>query len=202
MLNRARLAGHPHTDHAQPRHGFTVVEIIVALLIMAVLAAVMVPALKTRMNTADAAGIIDDLKQIREAAVAYRENVSRYPRKLAQLSARPSASVGTTDLCSTTLPQSAIDSWRGPYLAQRVTSSGLQIGGSTILDDMDRSPASPTVAQPEGFLRVAVQDVDQIVANEVDRAFDPLTASGTPDLTTGAVTWDGTLRFWIAIRGC
>ncbi len=199
MLTAAKRRG-----AARARHAFTLVEIIVALLLMATLAAVLIPALTSRMNGGEAAAIIDDLKQIRIATVAYRDNVGRYPRKLAQLSQRPSVAVGDTDLCNVgTLPQASIDSWRGPYLAQRVTSAGLQVGSSTIRNDMDRDPTAPTAANPEGFLRVAVDSVSETVATEVDRAFDPLTVSGTADLGLGAVTWSASvLRFWIAIRGC
>lgn len=181
--------------------GFTILEIIVALLIMAALAAVMVPSLKARMDAAEAAAIIDNLKQIRVASIAYRENVGRYPKYLTQLQARPSAAVGDVDICDGFMPQSAIDRWNGPYLAQRFTSSGLQVGGATVLNDLKRNQA-PTGVQPEGFLIVEVQTVDVVIAREVDRAFDPLNA-GIVDLTGGSVSWEsGLLRFWVAIRSC
>lgn len=185
------------------RRGFSIVEIIVALLIMAAIAAVMVPAMKSRIDASEAAAIIDNLKQIRHASLAYRDNVGRYPKFLTQLQARPSAgAVGNTDICNVTLPQPAIDNWKGPYLAQRFTGTGLQVGGAIISNTLDRNTVPPTASQPEGFLKVSVNDVEQTIAQEVDRAFDPLNA-GIVDLVGGSITWaNGLLTFWIAIRSC
>lgn len=181
--------------------GFTVMEVLVALGIVAILAAMMIPAVKARLDAAEAAAITDNLRAVRTAVLAYRDNVNRYPRYLTQLQGKPSITIGDVDLCDNFLPTRLIDSWRGPYLAQRVTTLGMQVGNSIVANQLSRNQAFNEL-QPEGYLIVEVQDVVVGIAREVDRAFDPLNF-GIVDLTSGAISWEsGLLRFYIAVRGC
>lgn len=189
------------SSHARRGRAFTLPEVLVTLAIMAALAAVLIPAVMSRLGNAEAAAVIDTLKQLRVASFAYRDNVGRYPERLAQLQARPSSTVGTLDVCDGTLPQVAIDSWKGPYIGQRFTETGVQVGGSTVRNEIKRDPAT-TASLPEGFMIFEVDGVDEAIARQIDNAFDPLT-SGAADFTRGSVTWaSNLLRFWVAVRGC
>lgn len=187
------------------RQGFTLAELLIALAIMAILASIVVPGVVNRLRKAEAAAVIDTIKNIRQSILAYRDNVGRYPFELQQLQAKPgTGAISSLDICSGALPVSGINAWRGPYLAQRITSSGLRIGNATLLDDLTRQPANANT-QPDGFLRLTVTEIEQEIADEVEISFD----GGSGDLTTGAVTWTavpgsgyGTLLFHIAIRNC
>jgi type II secretory pathway pseudopilin PulG len=185
-----------------PRRGLTMAEILIMLAVLAVLAAVLVPAVQGRIDSGEAAALADNFTQLRRAVVAYRNDVGRYPRTLEQLSAKPgTGSVPITDACSQNVPVAGRNAWRGPYLAQLVTTSGIATGASRINNTTERNPAN-TAVQQEGYLRIVAVDVVQKIAEEVDRTFD----GGTQDLATGAITWsaagDDTLRFHVAIRGC
>jgi type II secretory pathway pseudopilin PulG len=180
----------------------TLAEVMIMLAILAVLAAVLIPAVQGRLGSGEAAALADNFTQIRRAVIAYRNDVGRYPRTLEQLSAKPgTGGVPITDACSQNVPLSGQNAWRGPYLAQRLTTSGISVGASRINDLTERNPAT-TAVQQEGYLRVVAVEVEQKIAEEVDRTFD----GGALDLTTGGVTWSAagsdTLRFHIAIRGC
>jgi prepilin-type N-terminal cleavage/methylation domain-containing protein len=200
----------PTTDQAarddrHRRRGMTILEVLVVLSILGLLAAVMLPVLKGRIDSGEAAALADNFTQIRRAVVAYRNDVGRYPRTIEQLGAKPgTGSVPTTDICAQTVPVSGRNAWRGPYVAQLTTTGGVSTGASRINDTMERNPAN-TSTQQEGHLRVIAVEVTQEIAIKVDRTFD----GGTLDLTGGGITWvavpstaHGTLTFNVAIRGC
>jgi type II secretory pathway pseudopilin PulG len=172
------------------------------LAILAALLGVLLPAVLGRIDSGEAAALSDNFTQIRRGAVAYRNDVGRYPRTLEQLSAKPgTGSVPVTDICQQTVPVSGRDAWRGPYIAQQATTGGIGTGASHINNTLERNPTN-TAAQQEGYLRVIAVDVVQKIAEQVDRTFD----GGALDLTGGGITWsaagDDTLRFHMAIRGC
>jgi general secretion pathway protein G len=184
------------------RSGITLVEVIIMLAILAALTALLLPAVQGRIDSGEAAALADNFTQIRRAAVAYRNDVGRYPATLEQLSAKPgTGSVPTSDICNQTVPVAGRNAWRGPYIAQQATPGGISTGASRINNTMERNPTN-TAAQQEGYLRVVAIEVTQNIAEQVDRTFD----GGTLDLTTGGITWssagDDTLRFHMAIRGC
>lgn len=184
------------------RRGITLVEVIIMLAILAALTALLLPAVQGRIDSGEAAALSDNFTQIRRAAVAYRNDVGRYPHTIEQLSAKPgTGSVPVTDICQQTVPVSGRNAWRGPYIAQQATTGGISTGASRVNNTMERNPTN-TAVQQEGYLRVVAVEVTQKIAEDVDRTFD----GGTLDLAGGGITWsaagDDTLRFHMAIRGC
>lgn len=194
------------------RRGIALVEALVALAILALLAAVLIPTLKSQLDKSEVSAVVANLQAIREAVLAYRENVGFYPQELVQLATRPGVNdVTTNNSCGAETPDANIARWRGPYIAQSLTASGIPSGEVTIRNTLVRSPVDATDSNlPEGTLRVEVADAynsaNHAFVGDVERAFD----GSSNDLSTGAIRWTpseplgivGVLEFHIAIRGC
>ena len=190
--------------------GFSLVEILVAVALLALLAAVVIPTAKSQLDKSQVTAATANLQAIRDAILAYRENVGNYPSQLVQLVTKPGVSgVTTNNSCGSATSAAFIAKWRGPYIGQELTTSGLPSGDVTILNPMVRTPTN-TSTQQEGTLTVEVDNAvndppDNTFVGDVESAIDGSTGSPT---TTGAIQWTatsgttGTLKFLISIRGC
>ncbi|MBA2688176.1 MAG: prepilin-type N-terminal cleavage/methylation domain-containing protein [Gemmatimonadaceae bacterium] len=204
------------TDRAWTRvfkkttHGFTFTEIVVALAIIAVLTAVIVPGLNLRLRSAQSASIIQDMRSISSGILQYRENVGRYPQSLIMLS---SSTAATVDACGNTLPATLSANWRGPYVSQDI-ASGFVSGDAVIKPSMVRSPinTNPNSTVLDGTLRIDIERVDSLSAESIEAAFDGYTGS-LVRFDGGTVRWVpvagasgmgkiGTLIYTIPVRGC
>lgn len=189
------------------RRGFTVIEILVTLGILAVIAAILIPALRPRVDDAHAAGIIDSMNQIRQGIHAYKEDVGWHPRSLIQLQSMPPTGLAPlTSICGNTIPAAHFTAtWKGPYLAQRIESFGVQVGNSTISANLAYDPLETPIGSGLGQIVVGVSAVDRVVWEITDRTFDNQLSQ-----SDGAVQWtetplgsnSGTLTYHIRIRGC
>ena len=188
--------------------GFTLIEILVTLGILAVLGAIIVPALRPRIDHAHASAIIESLNNIRQATYAYRDDVGWYPSTLTQLQARPAPAVAPmTSICSGIIIPGAhfTATWRGPYLTQRIELGGLQVGNSTVASNLAYDPLEAPPGSGLAQIVVSVSNVDRAVWEIVDVSYD-----GVLGLSDGAIRWTesspgsqaGILSYFIRIRGC
>jgi prepilin-type N-terminal cleavage/methylation domain-containing protein len=178
--------------------GFSLMETLVALAIVAILAAALLPALASRISPSDSAVLASNLQAINAATLEYRENVGKYPHELLELTTKPTAGV-SQDACASTLGTATVDFWKGPYLSLSVNSSGIRSGSGLIADTISRSPSNTSLSTVmQGVLQFSVSDVTQTMANNIDSLID--TGTG---LSTGIVQWtSSTLTYAIPIRGC
>ena len=65
--------------------GFTMVEMIVVLAILGILAAILVPKFTDHLRKAEATGALAQAKAIKEAVIAFRQDVGRLPNSLNEL---------------------------------------------------------------------------------------------------------------------
>jgi general secretion pathway protein G len=181
------------------RAGFTLLEVTVMMVLVAILAGVVYTQVVGRVESGESAALAQNLKGISTAALAYRADVGRYPSSLSQLTAPIPA--GALDSCG--LPVPAAQGWNGPYLDRVVSGSGIASGTATIRSALVRSPGS---AGGSGFgtLFIEADGVDRAVARELDQAFD----NGV-DFATGTIRWTptessdrGRLSYAIPVRGC
>lgn len=95
---------------ARPRRGFTLIEMIVVIVIIATLAAVVAPAIMTNVGDAKSAAARSQIELLALALDAYRLDNDRYPPTDAGLGAlRALPTIGE-----------APRNWRGPYLRRAV----------------------------------------------------------------------------------
>ena len=181
------------------RRGLTLLEVVVALVIMGILAAVMYPTIGSQLRGGHAAALAKHLENVRDAIVAYRDDVTQYPMRLAQLTTSPTT--GALDLCGTALSAGERNDWRGPYMTSVITGD-VPVGNATAKDTILRSPPT-TAGTPVGLLRLRLINVDSGHAADLEARFD-----GNGNYAAGTILWTatgpsiGTLTFQMPIRGC
>lgn len=159
------------------RRAFTLAEVLVAFALVAVLAAVLVPTIRGRMQDSYEDALIAEFDNIASAVTAYRQDVGHYPPDidyLFQLRASP------TDRCGVPLSATAKSNWRGPYITRDVTSSALAYvfaQKDTVWDSLYVS-GSPT------GIYIKVNGPDTLTAHNVDVKVD-----GVANATAGGLQW-------------
>jgi prepilin-type N-terminal cleavage/methylation domain-containing protein len=202
-------------DRQGAESGFTMMEIVVALTIMAIMVAVIVPSLKARIDQAGIATLQTTLDNVLEGIRNYKTNVTRYPQRLQQLSIAPNSLV-PSDLCGTSIisgTPALSTNWRGPYISMQIdtttsgssTPRGLSIGDYVANDLLVRSPTTSTTPGRVDVLVPSVIQADWLSLNDaVDgTSVPPLAANG--DDTSGTVHWSSTshnLYYGMVIAGC
>ncbi len=118
------------------RNGFTLVEMLIILAIMAALAAVLLPTLTNQIQKSEISRVTGDLTNLRTAAEAFLVDVHRYPGDIEDLSTPLTAADADADTVA--YPTGLRARWDGPYI-DRVIADGdsLETGfGGQIQDDM------------------------------------------------------------------
>lgn len=116
------------------KKGFTLVELLIVIIIIAVLAAIAIPKFSNSSTRSRESSLRANLKLVRNAVDLFRADTGAFPASLAALSATASPTAG---LNATGGTQSISTSdWRGPYLQavpnDPVSSSAFSYGtGST-----------------------------------------------------------------------
>lgn len=116
-------------------------EVLVTLAIIAVMAAVLLPALNQQLAKGDTGRLASDLTNIQTAAQAFVSDVHRYPSSLSQLT----TAVTGTDITGAAIPPALQAKWKGPYISRdQIANTG---GGNTI---------QSTFVSSSSYLAVAV----------------------------------------------
>lgn len=103
-MNPRALAGQRVRRQRTPRSGFTLIEILVVVVVIAILATLVAPNVFQHVGTARATTARSQIEMFGAALDAYRLHTGRYP----------STQEGLAALW--TRPVSAPATWRGPYL--------------------------------------------------------------------------------------
>ena len=121
-----------------PRHrlvGFTLAEILIALALIAVLAAVLLPSVAGQIMKGDSGRVMQDLNAVRSGIEQFLADVHRYPSKYTDLStAIVGASASHLDINGNQYATGLAAKWSGPYVTKdTLGGGGVQTGfGATI----------------------------------------------------------------------
>lgn len=96
--------------HSAPRHGFTLIELIVVIAIIATLAAVVAPAIFQNVGDAKTSAAKSQIEMLGLALNAYRLDNDRFP----------SSEQGLEALRTKPVAGEVARNWRGPYLTRLV----------------------------------------------------------------------------------
>lgn len=128
---------------ARRRRGFTLIETVVTVGIIATLAAVVVPQVVRQFDSADPTRIQNDLKNIQSAIETFNVNVRALPGDLEDLANPTTAADDSTLTVAATISAfsaAEVGLWKGPYLDQSIildadTDDQITTGfGASILD--------------------------------------------------------------------
>jgi prepilin-type N-terminal cleavage/methylation domain-containing protein len=176
------------------RRGLTLLELLAVLTILAALAAVLYPTVAVQLRKGQTAALADQLNSLRSAIANYRDNMTRYPKVLTNLTQQPVA--GTQDACTNVIPNGLLNNWRGPYLAQNIVGN-IVVGDATVQNTTARNPFN---AAGPALLLITVNDVPLNSATDLEAQYD-----GNANFATGSIVYNsGTqvLTFQIPIRDC
>lgn len=102
---------------ARRRAGFTLIETIVTVGLLAVLAAFVIPTVIQKAGAGDPVKVQNDLTSIRTSLETYASDTkSGFPNQLYELTTKPTTSFHSID-STTALTDGQVASWNGPYLA-------------------------------------------------------------------------------------
>lgn len=171
------------------RLGFTLAEVLVTLAIIAVMAAVLLPALNSQLSKGDTGRLASDLTNIQTAAQAFVSDVHRFPATTTQLTTAITS--GSADLLTNTIPGTLTAKWKGPYLAKDAVAN---TAGGVI---------SPTFTSVTGgnainYLTVSVTGVSVQDFANIENILDEGTAS-TTSAAAGNIRYTGTTLTFLAI---
>lgn len=159
------------------QRGFTLAEVLVATALVAILAAVMVPTIRNRLQDGYEDAIVQEFNTMATAVTAYRQDVGKYPPRLDYLYALPASPV---DKCGNALGTTAQNNWHGPYITRYFpVSQGNQgivvVQKDTLLDTL------VTTANPTGFA-IRIVGPDAQTAKNLDLRFDGVTGTTSGEL--------------------
>lgn len=96
------------------RLGFTLVELLIVIIVIAVLAAIAIPKFVNSSERSKEASLHADLKLVRDAVELYHNDTGAWPAQLSDLSATTAPASGK-DSTGAAYTINATD-WKGPYL--------------------------------------------------------------------------------------
>jgi prepilin-type N-terminal cleavage/methylation domain-containing protein len=176
-----------HSSSSPPKKslsGFTLAEVLVTLAIIAVMAAVLLPALNQQLAKGDTGKLASDLTSIQTASQAFLSDVHRYPDSVAQLT----TGIGATsqDINGTFIPATLLPRWKGPYLGREsLNTTG---GGLTIAPAFSKVTSSGT-----SYLTIGVTGTPALGANDFSNLEAVLDEGTTGNSSsTGSVRQSGT----------
>ncbi|MFO7894443.1 MAG: prepilin-type N-terminal cleavage/methylation domain-containing protein [Longimicrobiales bacterium] len=182
---------------ATARAGFTLIEVLVTLVLLALLIGVIVPQVINQLDRGDPTRVAADLEAMRSGAKMFRVDVKRLPGYAHQLALDPvnwdvstgvddSASINTTG--KTTIPDNLVDRWAGPYLEgaemEGVDPDSMLIAFGYKVDD---SFVSSYWSGSSGtqWVTANVYGPEEADVEEISEVVD-----GNTDTTTGRARWD------------
>lgn len=165
------------------RGGFTLPEILVSITLLAVLAAVVVPAIASQVGKADPTRVGNDLLAIRGASEQFLSDVRKYPTSLGQLTnvikTTQSPLIGTYGKADSVR-------WRGPYLSKdsvATDSTGYSLAFKQPFDTSTMPISGASAGAGITYLLISLPGVDSLSATKIDGLFDD------GNILTGSFRW-------------
>lgn len=152
---------------AAPRNGFTLLEILVALVLIGLLVGALVPSVLNQVSKGEVNRVAEDIGTIGDAAKTFRVDVNRWPGDLEDLVIAISST--DTDLDNSAYPAGLQSRWAGPYIEQGeiLGDTLVTAGGGVIRTDFERAAWGS-----EDFLRLQVTGLSASTVDDVDLAVD------------------------------
>ena len=157
--------------------GFTLAEILTAVAVVALISAIVIPALYDQFTKGQAGRIGNDLLTVRTAIDNFYKDVGRYPSSVGQLTNAPAAvSTSQPPLVGPFYTAREVSRWRGPYLALDSVAALLTGSNFSIAPAFDSVTLAATgPARAAGgvkYMIVYVVSADTTTAVLVDNAID------------------------------
>lgn len=179
--------------------GFSLTEVLVALVIIAIMSAVLLPAVNSQLGKSDAARAASDLVAIQTAVQAFMGDIHRVPKNVAQLMTKITTADSDLGNPNTVPPATSaafadylVVNWRGPYLSRDVI-------GPTRAGNIQDAFSVTTVGTPASYyLTVTMTNVASQDWTQIEAILDEGTATSTA-ASLGLVRYTGTTLTYLAV---
>ncbi|MFP3975316.1 MAG: type II secretion system protein [Dehalococcoidia bacterium] len=170
----------------QGQGGFTLIELMVVLAIMAIIVGLVVPNMFGIMGDAEAVQIQGQHEKMREAVFQYYADTSEFPTEWSRYDLSDSGNKSFhqlwTDINDT--GDGTVGAWDGPYLDRPVLQENRWDGFWGVFEDVELE------AEGDYYTVLAYEDVPLEVCREVDAAMDDGTGTDDSGQSTGVVQYD------------
>jgi prepilin-type N-terminal cleavage/methylation domain-containing protein len=164
------------------RRGFTLPEVLVTVTIVAVLAAVMVPAVLNQVSKGDVPSVSQDLAGIRTGITTFAADTRRFPARLSDMGGSALASA-LTDINAAAYGADTV-SYHGPYLT--LTAGHVGPTGALFSNAFIVPAATSLICMKDSVNTSSLITASQMV--QMDKALD-----NNDGKTTGLVKWAETV---------
>jgi prepilin-type N-terminal cleavage/methylation domain-containing protein len=163
--------------------GFTLAEILIALALIAVLAAVLLPAVAGQIMKGDTGRTMQDLDGLRAGIDQFLADVHRYPMRVSHLTTKVTGT--DRDVNGTLYPAGLAAKWAGPYVVKTLNDANvIPTGfGANIQDSLVRITNSNGIA----YVTVRIHPIDSAAFARLDLEIDGVSANWTNAQTLGLV---------------
>jgi prepilin-type N-terminal cleavage/methylation domain-containing protein len=149
--------------------GFTLAEILVALALIALLAAVLLPTVAGQILKGDAARVQQDLEAIRAGTDQFLADVHRYPGKYSDLSTKITTAGTHSDINGAAYVSGLVAKWGGPYVTRDTVNSVVETGfGGTIQNGFGKTTNTNGVS----YLTIRILGISAADYDKIDQQVD------------------------------
>lgn len=181
MSQHAQGKAPPKRRHVR---GFTLAEILIALALIAILAAVLLPTVAGQILKGDAARVMQDLDAVRSGIDQFLADVHRYPGKYSDLSKAVVANdvADHSDINGNAYTTGLAARWSGPYVTKDTMSAVVETGfGGTIHNVFVKRPNTNNV----DYVTVRIFGITEADFLRIDEQIDGPSATVTIAKETG-----------------
>jgi type II secretion system protein G len=165
------------------RGGFTLLEILVALVLIGLLVGTLVPTVMNNVGRGEVNRVQEDLEAVNTASKTFRVDVQRWPGDLEDIVVQPTATDSV--LTGGLYPAGLLTKWAGPYLELGSVGAGIPTAlGGTVLNRL-----AQTSWNGKNFVTIKVLNVSQTDAHTLSARVDGDRAVGHPLVGGGMVRW-------------
>jgi prepilin-type N-terminal cleavage/methylation domain-containing protein len=193
-----RLSEHARRPVGRRAFGFTLAEILIAIAIVAILAAAVVPTIMGRLTDARADAIIAEMQTMQNGLMLFYRDMARFPARLDYLNALPSGGNPVLDACGNAIPAAIQAKFRGPYINRSIQLINPPLVTRYTMTTGDQIEAALTRTQitlsnggAQRVLQIWAFNIESSVSDDIDKKVD-----GESNVSAGIIQVAGTIVKW------